>query len=83
MENNGAAPIAAEMESTMNLDAILVMLIGTAASANDTRINELVDGAADKLIALVKDSETKVDDVTAKIIADKAERFAARIKAGV
>lgn len=67
----------------MNFDTMVAQLLGMFALANDNQINSVVDSAADGVLAAVKDSTTQIDDTAAKVLAEKLERFAARVKAGI
>lgn len=67
----------------MNFDSMIASLLGMFAMANDAQINTIVDDAADKLTAAVKNSETAIDDAAARVLADKLERLAARVKASL
>lgn len=67
----------------MNFDSMVASLIGMFALANDDQINTVVDNAADKVLSAVSDTKTQVDNVAARVLAEKLERFSARIRAGL
>ena len=64
-------------------EMVVVPALGFAIANNQTHIDHLIDDAADKTIAAVMDSNTKIDNVAADALASALERFAARVKAGV
>lgn len=67
----------------MNFDTMVAQLLGMFAMANDTQINTFVDAAADKVLDAVDNSETQIDNTAAKVLAEKLERFAARVRNGL
>jgi predicted DNA-binding ArsR family transcriptional regulator len=67
----------------INFEQIALMVLSTVITASQATIDQKVDEAADKIIAAVKDSETKLDDTAAKAGMAALERLAARVKAGL
>ena len=67
----------------MNFEAIILMGLPIVLTAAQPEIDKQVDGAADRLIASVKDSNTRIDDMAVKAFAASLRRFADRVEAGL
>lgn len=81
----GEAPAATppKQETTrMNpLETFLLPALGAVVTMNQANINAIADSAAEKVVAAVRDSETKFDDFAATELARVFERIAAKVRA--
>lgn len=66
-----------------NFDSIATHAVAMAVSLGQDQIDKAVDDAATKIVAAVKNTDSKIDDTVALAVAAALERLAAGVKAGV
>jgi hypothetical protein len=66
-----------------HFEGLALQVVAMLLTANQATIDATVDGAADKIISAVHDTDTKFDDVAAKAVASSLKRLAERIEANV
>lgn len=60
-----------------------LQIVGFAVTMNEEQINHAIDAIGDKVIAAVKDTDTKLDDAAADLIASALARLADRIRGAI
>jgi len=67
----------------MNFEALIMMGLPLVLTASQPMLDQVTDETADKVIALVHDSETKIDDVTVKALTAQLKRFCERVESRI
>lgn len=65
-----------ETRMEVNFEAIALMVLSTVITSSREVIDQKADQAADRIIAAVNDSETKLDNAAAKELARVLKRVA-------
>lgn len=85
VEKASAIPAREKEKTTMNafIETTALQIVGFIVTANADQIEHAIDTVGDKIVAAVNDSETKLDDAGADILASALRRLADRIADGV